>query len=146
VPEDLLSIGDAARKLGVAVSTLRYWEERGLVTPTARRAGRRCYGPAEMHRLALIQLWQDTGQLSLDEVGTVFDGADHWRDVVEQRLVAIAEQQAKLAAAATDLQHLLVCPSADPAANCSLLHQVTESRFAGAPVSLELLAARQMSS
>lgn len=141
--DDLVSIGDAARLLGVAVSTLRYWEERGLVTP-ARRAGRRSYGPAELHRLALIQLWQETGLLSLDEVNAVFDGEDRWRDVVEERLWAIAEQQAKLAAATTHLEHLLACPSSDPAADCSLLHQVTSSRLAGAPVSLELLAARSI--
>jgi DNA-binding transcriptional MerR regulator len=39
VPDELVTIGEAARLLGVAVSTLRYWEERGLVTPIA--AGRR---------------------------------------------------------------------------------------------------------
>ena len=141
MPEDLLSIGEAARRLGVAVSTLRYWEERGLVTPTARRAGKRCYGPAEMHRLALIQLWQETGLLSLDEINSVFDGDHQWRAVLEQRRVALAEQQAKLAAASTHLEHLLACPSSDPARNCSLLHQVTRARLAGDPVSFELLAA-----
>lgn len=143
MPEDLLTIGDAARRLGVAVSTLRYWEERGLVTPTARRAGKRVYGPAEMHRLALINLWQETGLLSLDEINAVFDGEDRWREVVEERLWAIAEQQARLAAATTHLEHLLACPSSDPAGDCSLLHQVTSSRLAGEPVSLELLASRQ---
>lgn len=129
MPDDLLSIGVAARRLGVAVSTLRYWEERGLVTPTARRAGNRCYGPAEMHRLALIQLWQESGLLSLDEINTVFDGDHRWREVLEQRRLALAEQQAKLAAAATHLEHLLTCPRTDPARDCSLLHEVTRSRL-----------------
>jgi DNA-binding transcriptional MerR regulator len=42
VPDELLTIGGVARLLGVAVSTLRYWEERGLITPVTRRAGKRC--------------------------------------------------------------------------------------------------------
>ena len=142
MPDELLSIGEVARLLGVAVSTLRYWEERSLIEPAERRAGKRCYGPAELHRLALIQLWQDTGLLSLDEINTVFDGDDRWREVLDARLAAIAEQQARLAAATEHLEHLLSCPSSDPARTCSLLHQVTRSRLAGDPVSFELLAAR----
>jgi DNA-binding transcriptional MerR regulator len=142
VPDELLTIGEVARLLGVAVSTLRYWEERGLITPVTRRAGKRCYGPAELHRLALIQLWQDTGLLSLDEINAVFDGEDRWRDVLDARLAAIAAHQTKLAAAAAHLEHLLTCPSSDPATNCSLLHEVTRSGLAGDPVSLELLVAR----
>lgn len=141
MPDELLTIGEVARLLGVAVSTLRYWEERGLIVPVTRRAGKRCYGPAEVHRLALIQLWQDTGLLSLDEIGAVFEGEDRWREVLDARLAAIAEQQAKLAAATAHLEHLLTCPRSDPAANCSLLHEVTRSRLAGDPVSLELLVA-----
>ena len=53
----LVPIGEAARRLGVNTSALRYYEERGLVTP-ARRAGRRVYGPGDLRRLAFIQVLQ----------------------------------------------------------------------------------------
>ena len=33
---DLISIGEAAHKLGLNASALRYYEERGLVRPAAR--------------------------------------------------------------------------------------------------------------
>ncbi|MGH3694213.1 MAG: MerR family transcriptional regulator [Pseudonocardiaceae bacterium] len=51
---DLISIGQAADRLGLNPSALRYYDERGLVTPAARRAGRRVYGLEELRRLAFI--------------------------------------------------------------------------------------------
>lgn len=38
---EVIRIGDAARRLGVSRSTLRVWEERGLIKPARRR------GPAQ---------------------------------------------------------------------------------------------------
>jgi MerR family transcriptional regulator, copper efflux regulator len=70
----MLSIGETAAKLGVAVSTVRYWHERGLVAPVARRSGRRVYGEDELHRLAVAKILQDTGLLSLDEISAVVRG------------------------------------------------------------------------
>ena len=41
---DLVPIDEVARRLGLRSSAIRYYEERGLVTPAARHAGRRWYG------------------------------------------------------------------------------------------------------
>ena len=41
VPEQLLTIGEAAQRAGVATSTIRYYERRGLLRPDARRSGQR---------------------------------------------------------------------------------------------------------
>ncbi|MER6008568.1 MerR family transcriptional regulator [Nonomuraea angiospora] len=53
---ELISIGEAARRLRLNTSALRYYEERGLVRPAARHAGRRMYGRTELRRLALNAL------------------------------------------------------------------------------------------
>lgn len=45
---DLVSIGEAARMVGINPSALRYYEERGLVRPAARHAGRRMYAPEQL--------------------------------------------------------------------------------------------------
>lgn len=126
----MLSIGETAAKLGVAVSTVRYWHERGLVTPAARRSGRRVYGEDELHRLAFAKMLQDIGLLSLDEISVVIRGpaagAD-WRAAVHARLDAIHAQQDRLAKAEEFLTHALTCPSDDPVAHCPHLRQKTDA-------------------
>ena len=47
----LVPIDEVARRLGLRASAIRYYEERGLVQPSSRHAGRRWYGPAEIRRL-----------------------------------------------------------------------------------------------
>ena len=46
---ELLPIDEVARRLGLRASAIRYYEERGLVQPVSRHAGRRWYGPDEVH-------------------------------------------------------------------------------------------------
>ncbi|WP_091297595.1 MerR family transcriptional regulator [Amycolatopsis xylanica] len=114
-------IGEVAARLGLAVSALRYWDERGLVRPTLRRSGKRFYGEEELHRLAVAKMLQDTGLLSLDEIATVVHGparGDDWRDVLRARLALVRDQQAKLARAEAFLEHFLTCPRRDPVADC----------------------------
>jgi MerR family transcriptional regulator, copper efflux regulator len=123
------SIGETAARLGVAVSTLRYWHERGLVTPAARKSGRRVYGEDELHRLAVAKMLQDTGLLSLDEISTVVSGPSggvDWRSAVHARLAVVREQQERLARAEEFLTHLLRCPSDDPVARCPHLRRDTQ--------------------
>lgn len=134
----MLSIGETAAKLGVAVSTVRYWHERGLVEPAARRSGRRVYGEAELHRLAVAKMLQDTGLLSLDEISAVVGGPGEggdWRAAVHARIDAIHAQQARLARAEEFLTHLLNCPSDDPVARCPHLRHETDAMLEQTQVS-----------
>ncbi|GAB3578178.1 hypothetical protein GCM10027445_44990 [Amycolatopsis endophytica] len=119
------SIGDAAAKLGIAVSALRYWDERGVVRPAARRSGRRVYSEDELHRLAVAKLLRDTGLLSLSEITTIVQGGDDWRAAVRSRLTAIEAQQAVLARASEFLHHFLTCPREDPVGTCPKLREGT---------------------
>ncbi|GAA5157381.1 MULTISPECIES: MerR family transcriptional regulator [Amycolatopsis] len=123
------SIGEVAAKLGLAVSALRYWDERGLVRPVGRRAGKRVYGEPELHRLAVAKLLQDTGLLSLDEISALLHGpgrGEDWRAAVRGRLDTVREQQAVLDRAADFLEHFLDCPREDPVASCPELRALTE--------------------
>jgi MerR family redox-sensitive transcriptional activator SoxR len=67
VDEDL-PIGTVAARSGVAVSALRFYEERGLITSRRTAGGRRQYPRHVLRRLAFIQAAQRVG-LSLDEIG-----------------------------------------------------------------------------
>ncbi|MFF5083477.1 helix-turn-helix domain-containing protein [Actinoplanes sp. NPDC000266] len=62
-----LDIGEVARRSGLPVSALRYYEEKGLIAPSGRRGLRRQYDAGVMQRLALIALGRDAG-FSLDEI------------------------------------------------------------------------------
>jgi len=54
--EDLLSIGDVARELGVATHTLRFWEKEFdfYLSPTRTEGRQRRYGDDDMDRLERI--------------------------------------------------------------------------------------------
>ena len=69
-----IDIGDVARRSGVPPSTLRYYEEKGLIASTGRRGLRRVFDDAVLERLALVALGRASG-FSLDEIGAMF-GAD----------------------------------------------------------------------
>jgi len=68
-----LEIGEVARRAGLRPSAVRYYEERGLVTPERRSGGRRVYGPEAVERLALISFAKDAG-FSLDEIRKLLAG------------------------------------------------------------------------
>jgi MerR family redox-sensitive transcriptional activator SoxR len=64
----LLTIGEVARRSGVAASALRFYEERGLVTSERAGSGHRRYPRPVLRRIAFIVFAQRIG-LSLDEIG-----------------------------------------------------------------------------
>ncbi|MGV9797768.1 MerR family transcriptional regulator [Mycobacterium sp. NPDC003449] len=123
---DFIGIGAAARRFGLAESALRYWEERGLLRPAQRRSRWRLYGPEELHRIGLIQMWRETGLMSLDEIATILTAGSHdWRHAVLDRIGAIECQQDRLAKAKAHLEHLLTCPDENPAEECPYLRAMT---------------------
>ena len=111
-----MDIATVAKLSALPASTLRFYEEKGLIQSIGRRGGRRIFPPDVMDRLALIALGRTTG-FSLDEIASVFsmDGgklnidrkkllvrADHLEDTIKQ-----------LAAMKSYLRHVAACPSAN---------------------------------
>ena len=64
---DLLSIGEVARRSGLAPSALRYYETLGLITSSRTVGDRRRYPRSVPRRLAVIRSAQNVG-LTLDQV------------------------------------------------------------------------------
>ena len=77
--EQLLSIGELARRAGVATSTVRYYERLGLLARRPR-SGQRRYRPATLRRLVFIRMLKDAG-LSLDDIDGIVNAAnsDEWK-------------------------------------------------------------------
>ncbi len=68
----LLSIGETARRSGVATSALRFYEARGLISSQRISGNHRRYHRATLRRIAIIRVAQTLG-LSLAEIGSAFD-------------------------------------------------------------------------
>lgn len=130
---ELVTIGDAARMLGLNTSALRYYEDRGLVTPQ-RRSGRRMYRRDELRRLAFIQLMQCLG-VRLDAAAAVLDEpSDRWRGVVHDQITAIEELIARANGARDFLQHALACPADHPVDQCPHMIEVLDKRLGGTTI------------
>jgi MerR family transcriptional regulator, redox-sensitive transcriptional activator SoxR len=66
---ELLTIGEVARRSGVASSALRFYEARGLIASERAGSGHRRYRRPVLRRVAFIVFAQRVG-LTLQEVGT----------------------------------------------------------------------------
>ena len=62
-----MTIGAVAAVSGKRPSSIRYYEQIGLLPPAARVSGRRVYGPDTVRTLAVIETGQRAG-LTLDEI------------------------------------------------------------------------------
>ena len=85
-----LDIAEVARRSGVPASTLRYYEELGLIGSVGRRGLRRLFEPAVLERLAIIALGRASG-FSLQEIGAFFAGGPDAR-IDKARLAAKADE------------------------------------------------------
>jgi MerR family redox-sensitive transcriptional activator SoxR len=65
----LLTIGEVARRSGVAASALRFYEDRGLIGSERAGSGHRRYRRPVLRRIAFIVFAQRIG-LSLEEIGS----------------------------------------------------------------------------
>jgi MerR family transcriptional regulator, redox-sensitive transcriptional activator SoxR len=65
--DELLSIGEVARRSGVASSALRFYEQRGLIESERAGSGHRHYRRAVLRRIAFVVFAQRIG-LTLDEI------------------------------------------------------------------------------
>jgi DNA-binding transcriptional MerR regulator len=137
---ELVTIGEAAQVLELNTSALRYYEDRGLVTPE-RRGGKRMYSRKHLRRLAFIQLMQRLG-IRLDAASAVLDEpSDQWRDVVREQIAAIEELIARANGARDFLEHALACPADHPVDECPHMIAALDKRLDG--LTIEELAAQQ---
>ena len=70
-PEDLLPVGEVARRTGVAVSALHYYEQLGLIASRRTSGNQRRYARHMMRRISLIVVARRLG-IALADVAEVF--------------------------------------------------------------------------
>lgn len=108
-----LDISEVAKRSGVPASTLRYYEEKGLIASIGRRGLRRLFDPGVLERLTLIALGRSAG-FALDEIAAMF-ASDGRPRIDRQRLVARAEELDRtirgLERLRDGLRHAADCPA-----------------------------------
>ena len=110
----LLAIGELSERTGVPTTTLRYYDELGLVAPAARAAGQRRYTAAAVRHVGLILLFREIG-FSLAEIGRFIAGERQCRqDMIDHKLAELAEQQHRIEVARTALEHGRQGPASEP--------------------------------
>lgn len=106
-----MDIAEVAKQSGVPASTLRYYEEKGLIASVGRSGLRRVFRPDVLERLALIALGRVAG-LSLDEIAHMF-APDGKPDIDRQLLLSKADELDRsirqLSAMRDGLRHAAVC-------------------------------------
>ena len=130
-----MQIGQLAKRTGVPVDTVRYYEKSGLLTPESRLAsGYRRYSDEQVSRLRFIRRAQELGFTLKDirellgiskqkDVAKVKRAAERKLADVEERLVALTRMRDGLATL------VATCPGHGRAADCPILKALGEERL-----------------
>ena len=108
-----MDISQVARRTGIPASTLRFYEQKGLIRSVGRQGLRRVFAPAVLERLALIALGRSAG-LSLEEIARMF--AQDGKPKIDRQLLADKAEELdgtirKLTAMRNGLRHAAACPA-----------------------------------
>ncbi|WP_439538618.1 helix-turn-helix domain-containing protein [Sphingomonas sp.] len=128
-----IDINAVARQSGVPASTLRYYEERGLIASIGRRGLKRVFAPGILERLALIALGRQAG-FSLDEIAAMFDArgmAVIDRDMLRAKADELDLLIRRLAAMRDGLRHAADCP-APQHMECPTFQRIVRAAASGA--------------
>lgn len=108
-----VDIGELSQRSGLPASTLRYYDEIGLISAVGRRGLRRQFGPEAILRLRLVALGKRAG-FPLEEIAAMFaaDGATPaLRKALRQRAAEVERQIKDLTALGVMLRHVAECPA-----------------------------------
>ena len=126
----LATIGEVAARAGVATSTVRYYERRGLLEADARVSGQRRYRPETLRRLVFIGMLGDAG-LSLDEIGEILAAPtnEDWKRVARRRLAELGDEIARLERSRQLLEGATLCRFDHPLTECRVMGEEIDRRL-----------------
>jgi len=107
----MIDIGKVAALSGVPASTLRYYEEKGLIYSSGRKGLRRQFDNKVLEQLDFIALAR-VADFSLDEIAAMFTGKGEYQVNREQLVIKANELESRikqLIAVRDGLQHAAVC-------------------------------------
>jgi DNA-binding transcriptional MerR regulator len=109
----IMDINEVARRSGLPASTLRFYEEKGLISSIGRKGLRRLFDKGVLERLSFIALGQSAG-FTLEEISHMFD-ANGVSNIDRDNLSAKADELDRtikqLSAIRDGLRHAVKCPA-----------------------------------
>ena len=129
-----LTIGTVAKRAGVPIDTIRYYEREGLLPEPLRRAsGYRSYNETAVRQLRFIRRAKDLG-FTLEEIRDLMalssdrrGGVKAVRKRAEQRLASIDARIAELMRIRKGLQQLVeACPGHGDPEHCPILRALAD--------------------
>jgi DNA-binding transcriptional MerR regulator len=128
-----MDIAEVAQRSGVPASTLRFYEEKGLIASVGRQGLRRLFDPAVLERLALIAVGRAAG-FSLDEIALMFTSGGKPR--IDRKMLAAKADELdrtirKLTAMRDGLRHAAACP-APSHMECPTFRRIMKAAASGA--------------
>ena len=133
----MLTIGELARRAGVAASAVRYYEELGLLPAPARISGQRRYPESAARLVAAILLYSDAGFTLAEQKALLTTGAStpgERSQLMRRKLAELDEQIARAQAAREAISHGLRCPHED-ITQCPNFNAGITARLDGQPLS-----------
>jgi len=103
IPQGYMTVGEIAKKMGVTVRTLQYYDKEGILTPSSEsEGGRRLYTHKDIVKLHQIQSMKYLG-FSLEDIKTRLPAINTTKDVSE----ALTKQAADIREKITALEDVL---------------------------------------
>lgn len=132
-----MRIGEVARRIGVKVETIRWYEKAGLIEPPARNtANYRDYDSVALARLSFIRRGRELG-FSLEQIETLMNLADdpkadcdHVDSIAREHLGEIERKIADLSALHRKLDALLRSCAGGIIEDCDILDALAPERSA----------------
>lgn len=128
-----LDIGEVVQRAGVPASTLRFYEQKGLIASIGRQGLRRQFNAPVLERLALISMGRAAG-LSLDDMATMLgpDGQPRIdRKLLADRADELEKTIRRLGAMRDALRHAVAC-SAPSHMECPTFRRILRTAKSGA--------------
>lgn len=107
-----MDIGQVSRATGLPGSTLRFYEEKGLIQSCGRKGLRRLFPDQVLQRLALIALGQRAG-FTLEEIAAMFASPTLDRGLLLAKAEQLDQKIRELTSMRDGLRHAAVCPAPD---------------------------------
>lgn len=129
----MLSIGALAKRTGVKVPTIRYYEQTGLLDEPERTSGnQRRYGERDAERLGFIRHARDLG-FPIEAIRELIDLGEHpdrpchdANRIADEQLAAVRARIARLRRLETELEGIASGCSADTARCCYVLNALAD--------------------
>lgn len=113
--QKILTVGEVASRAGVAVSTIHYYEDQGLISSWRSQGNQRRYDRSVLRRIAIIRVAKDAGiplkliKMHLDKFPRQAISRDAWRAISQEWHAMLNERITSLLQLRDQMGHCIGC-------------------------------------